>query len=764
MAKRLIRLFGFTSHNAPGEAEAECALLQQQGIVDAVLSEDVDTLMFGCRKTLRNWSSEGPRGGNTPTHVSVYDAGAVAAGAGLDRQGMVLVALMSGGDYLPEGIPGCGPKVACEAAKAGFGRDLCRLKRSDKAGLAAWKKRLQHELRTNESQLFRTKHMALELPEEFPNMEVLGYYTHPVVSREETVDRLRKAFPPTTTVDVLSIREFTLETFDWAYRNGAVKLVRVLAPALLVQQLLARAGSANKQHDEPEIQREEETKLVSTISSQRAHFSTDGAPELRLSFIPNDVVQLDLDNEPQEVVEAFSRTGIALNDDNDEFEEEAAAELDAEAPKGTSARKAFDPSQPDLVWVPEAVARIGIPFSVNDWEEKQRLKAERAAARATRKTKAKPTDMPAGALDQYITVTKKVAEKATKPRKTTGPGPDLPPPRTTTQRATRTKSKPNTQTSAPSQANPSADVNPWTLSSHGTPRSDGKCFKPSASEAHPKPNNAHEPIILSSSPVVPPSPPTRNPGLIHGIQALPTRTKRPSWDVLLPPLSSSPSPTPKKQPPVPRQSVESKSPTRAQPTRKAKPFKRVKSGADDPAKPRMTQTSIASFGRVLKDSGSSNPASKPVATTSSQPIEILSSDEDPFSSPPRRPPAAAIPKPVILAQRAAKIPPDQPPRQPPAVADLDPFGDDDTSTGPVQASNTASTITAATKSATTKLLIPRTSLGGAGYFSEVEVDRDEADEILLSLSNSGSGAKGGKPRKKGWRLSELEVLDLTEDK
>ncbi len=755
MAKRLVRLFGFTSHNAPGEAEAECALLQQQGIVDAVLSEDVDTLMFGCGRTLRNWSSEGPRGGNTPTHVSVYDADAVRDGSGLDREGMVLVALMSGGDYLPEGIPGCGPKVACEAAKAGFGRDLCRLKRSDKAGLAAWKERLQHELRTNESHFFRTKHMALELPEEFPNWEVLGYYTHPVVSREETVDRLKTAFPPTTAVDVLSLREFTLETFDWAFRDGAVKLVRVLAPALLVQKLLA-----SKQHVEPEIQRKAESALVATISSQRAHFSTDATPEVRLSFIPNEIVQLDLASEPEEVVEGFSRTGIALNDDDDDFEEDPAVELGAEAPKGSSARKAFDPSQPDLVWVPEAVARIGIPLTMEDWEEKQQLKAQRAAARAAKKTKAKPSDMPAGALDQYVTVTKKVAKKATKD---SGSGLDLSPPKVTTPRATRAKSKPSKKMPAPSQAGPSAEVNPWTRSLQASPRSD-KSFKPSAPAARPKPNNAHEPIILSSSPILPPSPPTRNPGLIHDTQALPTREKRPGrpvGDAFLPTLSSSPSPSPRQQPaPANKNGDENKSPTRAQPTRKARPFKRVKSGAGGPAKPAMTQTSIKDFGRVVKQSSSSKPTSKPAAATSSQPIEILSSDDDPFadddpfSSPPR--PQLPVAPPVAPAPRAAKTTP----AQPPAAAELDPFSDDDTPAGP----STASTSTAVKPGAKTKLLIPRSSLGGEGYFREVEVDRDEADEVLLGLSHSGPSDKGGKTRRRGWRLSDLEVLDLTEDK
>lgn len=46
---------------------------------------------------------------------------------GLKSEGTILIALMSGGDYIPAGISGCGIRTACEAAKAGFGRDLSRI-------------------------------------------------------------------------------------------------------------------------------------------------------------------------------------------------------------------------------------------------------------------------------------------------------------------------------------------------------------------------------------------------------------------------------------------------------------------------------------------------------------------------------------------------------------------------------------------------------------------------------------------------------------
>ena len=146
----MLKLFGFPFHDAPGEAEAECALLQKQGIVDAVMSEDVDTMMFGSTVCLRNWTAEGSRASKSPTHVDVYRAEQTKETALMDSDGMILVALMSGGDYIQAGIPNCGIKTACLAARAGFGKQLCQFTKDDKNALHEWRQRLEHEIRTNE--------------------------------------------------------------------------------------------------------------------------------------------------------------------------------------------------------------------------------------------------------------------------------------------------------------------------------------------------------------------------------------------------------------------------------------------------------------------------------------------------------------------------------------------------------------------------------------------------------------------------------------
>lgn len=54
--------------------------------------------MFGCGVTIRTWSKEGTKGNEIPTRVNLYKANTTLETSSLDRDGMILVALMSGGD------------------------------------------------------------------------------------------------------------------------------------------------------------------------------------------------------------------------------------------------------------------------------------------------------------------------------------------------------------------------------------------------------------------------------------------------------------------------------------------------------------------------------------------------------------------------------------------------------------------------------------------------------------------------------------------
>ncbi|OCL12292.1 hypothetical protein AOQ84DRAFT_386229 [Glonium stellatum] len=410
LAKQLLRQFGLPIHLAPGEAEAECALLQREGIVDAVLSEDVDTLMFGSGITLRNWSPE-LKSSKTPTHVNLYNAEKTKSGkSGLDREGMILVALMSGGDYIPEGIPGCGPKTACEAARAGFGADLCKISRGDTKALHKWRDRLAHELKTNESKLFKRKHTTLTIPEDFPRPDILGYYTHPAISSQTSLVKLRSSLKWDQDIDFPGLREFTGDAFDWVKLGGAKKFIRNLAPALLVRHLRMRGEeSISNSHDLNTVEAEE-SRLVKSIHGKRNHITTDNSTELRIAFTPIDLVKIDLDKEvPDEELPDVSEDEMPLPMDNYDGIEDSVI---APKKKGPST---YDPTVLEKVWVLETFVRVGVPLKVQDWEEafrnpKKYLSMKAANKAVARSSRAKHTNQTSrtqnGTIDRFARVTK----------------------------------------------------------------------------------------------------------------------------------------------------------------------------------------------------------------------------------------------------------------------------------------------------------------------------------------------------------------------
>jgi Holliday junction resolvase YEN1 len=415
LAKQLLKQFGYPIHLAPGEAEAECALLQREGIVDAVLSEDVDTLMFGSGITIRNWSPE--KSGKTPTHVNVYDAVETKNGPSqLDREGMILVALMSGGDYVPEGIPGCGPKTACEAAKAGFGRDLCGIPTNDKRAMSEWRERLQHELKTNESKLFKRKHGALKIPNDFPRLDILGYYTHPAISNPAGLDKLRRAITWDQALDFPGLRDFTHDAFDWVRLEGAKHFIRSLAPSLLIRQLRLRSKELDRlPTDDLQAVEENETLLVKGIHGKRQHPITDNCVELRISFTPIELVTIDLNREEPD--DDFDVPPPGTQVAEIDLDDEVALELEDDAPKKRGPTK-FDPQKPARIWVMESIVKVGVPLKVQDWEAGRRtkLKPVRAATvqepvkAAPKPSKAKRTkttgDNPQTSINSFAKVTK----------------------------------------------------------------------------------------------------------------------------------------------------------------------------------------------------------------------------------------------------------------------------------------------------------------------------------------------------------------------
>lgn len=121
--KETAEKLGIPCWQVPAEAEAECPRMQELGIVDAVFSEDTDTFMFRGETVLRFQVDENRKKSNT--HALMYRMAEIEENcAGMNWKNLVLFAAVVGGDYAMKGRPGCGPKVALDAARQGFGVSL----------------------------------------------------------------------------------------------------------------------------------------------------------------------------------------------------------------------------------------------------------------------------------------------------------------------------------------------------------------------------------------------------------------------------------------------------------------------------------------------------------------------------------------------------------------------------------------------------------------------------------------------------------------
>ena len=409
-SKNLVAAFRFPHHTAPGEAEAECALLQRRGVVDAVMSQDVDTLAFGATATLRNWSKEGSRGNKTATHINVLRATEVKSRTGLDPEGMVLVALLSGGDYNTDGVAGIGPGLALEIAKAGFGAELLvQEQKDDKDGLHEWRERLQYELESNESGYFKRRHKTVKIPEDFPDRIIVGYYTTPAVSTTDQLETLRQNLEDVwdTEIDIPALREYVAQKFEWLYNSGARKLVRNLAPALLAHRLRRGIEVAS-------------VTSMDQIKERRTHFVNDGMPELRVEVVPANVLGLDLEAEednPAYLEETeVDAEEVPATEDVEDAQDEASIGVpssiqETASPSKGRKRPPWNPYLPEKMWIPETILKLGVPALVEAWEQKQRdimADPRKFAARKCSKTKTKPVKggMKAGALDSFFTTSK----------------------------------------------------------------------------------------------------------------------------------------------------------------------------------------------------------------------------------------------------------------------------------------------------------------------------------------------------------------------
>ncbi|TDL18318.1 PIN domain-like protein [Rickenella mellea] len=245
--RKLINAFGFHTHTAPGEAEAELAVLNRAGIVHAVFTDDADALVFGAETVVRVGESK-----KTRNAVAVYQMSQVRehSEVGLDAGDLFLFAVLCGGDYDTRGLDGCGPRLSRELAHCGYGATLFDavrdLEKQDfPLFLHQWRAVLQEELRTNCHGRLSRRHVkvASSITAEFPDINVLSCYAKPCVTGFPLAVDSSLQMLSHQEVDIPALAHLCQSFFGWE-TNIINDFRTAVWPGAIVQALLLPASDS----------------------------------------------------------------------------------------------------------------------------------------------------------------------------------------------------------------------------------------------------------------------------------------------------------------------------------------------------------------------------------------------------------------------------------------------------------------------------------------------------------------------------------------
>jgi Holliday junction resolvase YEN1 len=267
-------------------------------------------------------------------HSTVYTSADILAhpSVQLTRGGLILIGLLSGGDYHQAGLPRCGPGIAHGLAKCGFGDELLEAAQTFSRDelpdfLTTWRSDLCAELRTNARGHLGSKKpsLAKAVPDSFPDVDILLSYTNPIISATDAGAR-RTHTPPKweREPDLGKLAHLCELYFEWGLKDIIITRFRTIIWPSIILRVLRRSalevptgfcrasgeplqnvfGNLSKllvQHFSPMSSGACDTRgegdgglqeLIVKIHGSRMHAYTDNMLEYRLEVAPTQLVHL----------------------------------------------------------------------------------------------------------------------------------------------------------------------------------------------------------------------------------------------------------------------------------------------------------------------------------------------------------------------------------------------------------------------------------------------------------------------------------------
>ncbi|KAJ3809379.1 PIN domain-like protein [Lentinula aff. lateritia] len=231
-SKAMIKAFGYHSHTAPGEAEAELVDMLKQGVIDTVLKD-------GSRK----WEE---------LDVHVYDTDSMREYLGYSQGGLILIALLLHNNF-GRGVNGIGRQTAHALAQCGFSDDLLDVNRR----FAAMPERLSQAFRklnndmayeieyNKKGKMGSCSHSRAKIlrDSDFPTIEdlqVLDSFLRPVTSSSRELQLVPLSLRLPTLPDIGGILAFCNLHFSWSAKLTSEHFHNDLWPGVLIRMLSSK--------------------------------------------------------------------------------------------------------------------------------------------------------------------------------------------------------------------------------------------------------------------------------------------------------------------------------------------------------------------------------------------------------------------------------------------------------------------------------------------------------------------------------------------
>ncbi|KAH7888362.1 hypothetical protein F5I97DRAFT_1965320 [Phlebopus sp. FC_14] len=230
--KKLLDIFGMEWRTALGRSRGR-ARLNRTGVLDAVMTDDVDALIFGALRVIKNPSltlsgnktnpALNAAGKTSNHHVMIYTAEAIRKhpDVQMSRGGLVLFALLLKSDYA-ESVKDIGRTTAHALARGGFTVNI--------------------GLHTNSRKFLRHAYPSLSLSDNFPDVKLLENYADPLCSARIG----RQGGEPmrdTSELDLARAAAFCEEHFvEGGHKSAIVKRFRDLMWEAATMRVLRRAA------------------------------------------------------------------------------------------------------------------------------------------------------------------------------------------------------------------------------------------------------------------------------------------------------------------------------------------------------------------------------------------------------------------------------------------------------------------------------------------------------------------------------------------